>query len=137
MFLQSTSRPTGLASELADPARLLWDPVEWREPDGNDAAVAHASRQRQREPADEADTLAGSEPARDELGDDGSTLADAADRQFPQPGWRTVGREWSGPDGAGFADADGERWLQAERGQSADGRSDPCSRDVDDADGAR
>ena len=123
--------------ELADPARLLWDPVEWREPDGNDAAMAHASRQRQREPADEADTLAGSGPARDELGDDGSPMADAADRQFPQPGWRTEGREGSGPHGAGLAYADGERWLQAERGQPTDSGLDPCQPDVDDADGAR
>jgi DNA (cytosine-5)-methyltransferase 1 len=51
--------------ELADPARLLWDPVEWREPDGNDAAVADAPRQCQREPADEADAIAGSGAARD------------------------------------------------------------------------
>ena len=122
--------------DMADPARLLWHPVEWREPDGTAAALADAPGQRQREPADEADALAGSGPARDEPGDDGSPMADAADRQFPQPGWRTEGRERSGPHGLGLAYADGERRLQAERGQSADGRSDPCSRDVDDADGA-
>ncbi|AXQ93986.1 DNA cytosine methyltransferase [Cereibacter azotoformans] len=29
--------------ELADPARLLWCPVEWREPDGTAAAVADAA----------------------------------------------------------------------------------------------
>ena len=45
--------------ELADPARLLRDPLEWREPDGTAAAVADAEGQRQREPADEADALAG------------------------------------------------------------------------------
>jgi|GEM_PF-15491 len=60
--------------ELADPARLLRDPLEWRQPDG---------------------------------------------------------------DAAALADADGERCLQAERGQPKDGRSDPFRRVVDDADGAR
>ena len=34
------------ADELADPARLLWHPVEWREPDGNAATVANADGQR-------------------------------------------------------------------------------------------
>ena len=53
--------------DLADPARLLWHPVEWREPDGAAAALADAPRQCQREPADEADALAGSGPARHEL----------------------------------------------------------------------
>ena len=52
--------------ELADPARLLWHPVEWREPDGTAAALADATGQRQREPADEADAVAGSGSARDE-----------------------------------------------------------------------
>lgn len=94
--------------ELADPARLLWHPVERREPDGTAAALADAEGQRQREPADEADSVAESGAARDEPGDDGCNVADA----------------------------DGERRLQAERGQSADGRSDPCGRDVDDADSA-
>ena len=46
--------------ELADPARLLWNPVEWREPDRDDAAVANAPRQCQREPADETNAIAGS-----------------------------------------------------------------------------
>ncbi|WP_210879808.1 DNA cytosine methyltransferase [Roseovarius autotrophicus] len=32
--------------ELADPARLLWDPVEWRQPDGAAATVADADGQR-------------------------------------------------------------------------------------------
>ena len=123
--------------ELANPARLLRDPVEWREPDGIAAALAHAEGERQREPADEANAFAGSGSARDEPRDDGGTLANAADRQFPQPGWRAEGREGSGPHGAGLADADGERWLQAERGQPPDGRSDPCSGNVDDADCAR
>ncbi|QDZ01473.1 DNA cytosine methyltransferase [Nitratireductor mangrovi] len=119
--------------ELADPARLLWNPVEWREPDGIAAAVADAPRQRQREPADEADALAGSGSAWDEPRDDGRDVADAADRQLSQPGWRAERREGSGPHGAGLADADGERRLQAERGQPPDGRSDPCQSDVDDA----
>lgn len=33
--------------ELADPARLLWYLLEWREPDGTSAALAHAESQRQ------------------------------------------------------------------------------------------
>ncbi|MFN4274643.1 MAG: DNA cytosine methyltransferase [Aliihoeflea sp.] len=122
--------------ELADPARLLWHPVEWREPDGTAAPLADAPRQRQREPADETHALAGGGPARDEPRDDGRALADAPDRQLSQPGWRAEARERPGPDGARLADADGARRLQAERGQSPVGRSDPCGRDVDDADGA-
>jgi DNA (cytosine-5)-methyltransferase 1 len=122
--------------ELADPARLLWHPVEWREPDGNAAPLADAEGQCERKPADETHALAGSGPARDEPGDDSRDVADAADRQFPQPGWRAARREGSGPDGAGLADANCERWLQAERGQPADSRSDPCGEDVDDPDGA-
>ena len=104
--------------DLADHARLLWHPLEWREPDGTAAAVADAEGECQREQADQADALAGSGPARHEPRDDGRTFADAADRQFPQSGWREEGREGSGPHGAGLADADGERRLQAERGQS-------------------
>lgn len=123
--------------ELADPARLLWHLVEWREPDGIAAPLADAEGQRQREPADEADAVAGSGPAWDEPRDNGRALADAADRQFPQPGWRTEGREGSGPHGPGLAYAYGERWLQAERGQPTDSGLDPCQPDVDDADGAR
>ncbi|MCC5993754.1 MAG: DNA cytosine methyltransferase [Rhodobacteraceae bacterium] len=88
--------------ELADPARLLWHPVEWREPDG-----------------------------------DAEALADTPDRQLSQPGRRAARREGPGPPGAGLADADGERWQQTERGQSANGRSDPCQPHVDDANGAR
>ncbi|MRH22247.1 DNA cytosine methyltransferase [Rhodovulum strictum] len=122
--------------ELADPARLLWHPIEWREPDGTAAPLADAEGQRQREPADEADAIAGSRPARHEPGDHGRALADAADRQLPQPGWRAEGRKGSGPHGAGLADADGERRLQAERGQPQECRPDPCGGDVDDADGA-
>ncbi|NEX47148.1 DNA cytosine methyltransferase [Pseudotabrizicola algicola] len=122
--------------ELADPARLLWHPVEWREPDGIAAPVADAEGQRQREPADEADALAGSGPARDESGDDGCNVADAADRQLSQPGWRQARREVSRRHGAGLADANGNGRKQAECRQSQDGRSDPCQPDVDDADGA-
>ncbi|NGQ93489.1 DNA cytosine methyltransferase, partial [Rhodobacter sp. HX-7-19] len=96
------------ADELADPARLLWNPVEWREPDGTAAPLAHAPGERQREPADETDAIAGSRPARDE----------------PRDHSRDV------------ADADGERRLQAERGEPAVGRPDPFGGTVDDADGA-
>lgn len=122
--------------ELADPARLLWNPVEWRQPDGTAAALADTEGKRQREPADEADALAGSGPARDEPRDDGRNVADAADRQFSEPGRRPARRERSGPYGAGLADADGNRRQQAERGQPADCGPDPRGRDVDDADGA-
>ena len=122
--------------ELADPARLLWHPVEWRQPDGTAALVADAEGQCQREPADEADAVAGSRSTRDEPRDDGCDVADATDRQFPQPGWRTEGRERSGPNGAGLAYADGERRLQTERGQPADGGLDPRQPDMDDADSA-
>ena len=94
--------------DLADPARLLWDPVEWREPDGTAPALADAAGQRQREPADEADALAGGGPSRHEPRDDGRALADA----------------------------DGERWVQAERGQPTDRRPDAFGGDVDDANGA-
>jgi len=88
--------------DLADPARLLRDPVEWRESDRDAAAVA-----------------------------------DAADRQLPQQGRRAETREGSGRHGAGLADADGERRLQAERRQPKDGRSNSCQPHVDDADGTR
>ena len=121
---------------LVKRARLFWHPVEWRQPDGTATALADAEGQRQREPADEAVAIAGSGAARDEPRDNGRALAVAADRQFPQPWWRAEGRKGSGPDGARLADADGERWLQAERGQSADGRSDPCGGDVDDPNSA-
>ncbi|MBM3083586.1 DNA cytosine methyltransferase [Chelatococcus daeguensis] len=123
--------------ELADPARLLWNPVEWRQPDRIAAPLADAPRQRQREPADEADAIAGSWSARDEPRNDGGDVADAADRQFSQSRWRQARREGSGPDGAGLADADGERRLQAERWQPQECRPDPCGGDMDDADGAR
>ncbi|PJN95976.1 DNA cytosine methyltransferase [Amaricoccus sp. HAR-UPW-R2A-40] len=119
--------------DLADPTRLLWHPVEWREPDGTAAAVADAPRQRQREPADEADAVADSGPARHEPRDDGRDVADATDRQLSQPRWREARREGPGPHGAGLADADGQRRLQAERGQPEDSGSDPCQPHVDDA----
>src|SRR5690606_37012284 len=110
--------------ELANPARLLWNPVERRQPDRIAAALADAPRQREREPADEADALAGSGSARDEPCDDSGDMADTADRQFSQPGRRPKGREGSGPHGAGLADADGERRVQAECRQPPDGRPD-------------
>ncbi len=58
-------------------------------------------------------------------------MANAADRQLPQPGWRAEGRKGSGPHGAGLADANGERRLQAECGQSPDSGPDPRGGDVD------
>ncbi|MEZ0468486.1 DNA cytosine methyltransferase [Phaeobacter sp. SYSU ZJ3003] len=122
--------------DLADPARLLWHPVEWRQPDGTVAPLADTEGQRQREPADEADAVADSGPARHEPCDDGSDVADAADRQLSEPGRRPETRKGAGRDGAGLADADGDRRQQAERGQSQDGGPDPCKPDVDDADGA-
>ncbi|WP_135451151.1 DNA cytosine methyltransferase [Tabrizicola caldifontis] len=95
--------------DLADPARLLWHPVEWREPDGTAAALADTEGQRQREPADEADAVAGSGTARHEPRNDGRDVADA----------------------------DGQRRMQTERGQPQDGRSDAFSGNVDDPDGPR
>lgn len=94
--------------ELADPARLLWHPVKWRQPDGTSAAVADASCQCEREQADKTDAFAGSGSARDEPCNDGRALANA----------------------------DGERWVQAERGEPPVGRPDLFGGDVDDADGA-
>ena len=119
--------------DLADPTRLLWDSFEWRKPDGDAAPLADAESQRQREPADEADALAGSGQARDEPRDDGRDVADAADRQLSQPGRRSETPEGSGWHGAGLADADGERRLQTECWQSQGGRSDPHRCHVDDA----
>ncbi|AUC53964.1 DNA methyltransferase [Sagittula sp. P11] len=122
--------------DVADPARLLWHPFEWREPDGTAAALADSEGQRQREPADETDALAGSRPARDEPRDDGCAVADAADRLLSEPGRRQARREGSGPDGAGLADADGNGRQQAECRQPSDSGPHPCQSDVDDADGA-
>ncbi len=121
--------------ELADPARLLWHPVEWRDrteflrlwptPRAAPTRTGRPNRRRRRQRA-----------STDESRDVGRDVADAADRQLSQQGWRAEGREGSGPAGEGLADADGERRLQAECRQSEDSRSDPCGRDVDDADGA-
>ncbi|WP_240757826.1 DNA cytosine methyltransferase [Palleronia sediminis] len=122
--------------ELADPARLLWHPVEWRQPDRDVASVADTSGQRQREPANEADAIAGSGQARDEPGNERGAVADAADRQLSEPWRRAEAREGSGRHGAGLADADGQRRLQAERGQPQDSGSDKRQPHVDDADGA-
>ncbi len=120
--------------ELANPARLLWNSVEWLQPNGTSAAVADAEGERQREPADEAHAIAASGSARDEPRDHSRDVANATNRQLPQQRRRTTGREGSGPDGAGLADADDNRQQQAERGQSQDSRSDPCQPHVDDAD---
>ena len=95
-------------NELANAARLLWHPVERREPDGTLAPLADAPGQCQREPADEADAIASGRQTRDEPRDNSRAMADAA----------------------------GDGRQQTERGQSQIGRSDPCQPDVDDADGA-
>jgi len=122
--------------KLANPARLLWNPVEWRQSDGTAPALADAEGQRQRKPADETNAVAGGGQAWNEPGDDGRDVAHAADRQFPEPGRRAERREGSGRYGAGLANTDGQRRLQAEFRQPQDGRSDPCQPNVDDADGA-
>ena len=124
------------SDELADPARLLRDPLERREPDGNAAAVADAEGKCEREPADETNALAGSGQAWDEPGNERRAVADAADRQLPQPGRCPETREGSGRDGPGLADANGNRRQQTERGQPQIGRPDQRQPDVDDADGA-
>jgi len=122
--------------ELANPARLLWNPLEWRQPDGDAANVADAEGKCEREPADETNALARSRQAWDEPGNECSDVAHAADRQLPQPGRCPETRKGSGRDGPGLAHADGDRRQQAERGQPQNGRSDPCQPHVDDADGA-
>ena len=122
--------------ELADPARLLWDPLERWEPNGNASNVADAEGECEREPADETNALARSGQAWDEPGNERRDVAHAADRQLPEPGRQPETRKGSGWHGAGLADADGERRLQAECWQPQDSGSDPCQPHVDDADGA-
>ena len=119
--------------ELADPARLLRDPVERWEPDRDAAPLANTPGERQREPADETDAVAGSGQARHEPGDLGRDVADAADRQLPQSGRCPETREGFGRHGAGVADADGDGREQAERGQPKIGRPNERQPDVDDA----
>ncbi|AUH33114.1 DNA cytosine methyltransferase [Paracoccus tegillarcae] len=94
--------------QLANPARLLWHSLERREPDGTPAPLADAKGQRQREPTDETDAIAG--------------------------GWQA----WDEPrhHGGAMADAAGDGWQQTERWQPQIGRSDPCGGHVDDPDGA-
>ncbi|PKP85902.1 MAG: DNA cytosine methyltransferase [Alphaproteobacteria bacterium HGW-Alphaproteobacteria-1] len=123
--------------ELADPARLLWDPLERREPNGNAAALADAPGQRKREPADETIALARSGQTWNEPRDERRDVAHAADRQLSEPWRRPEGRKGFGSVGAGLADADGERRLQAECWQPQDSGSDPYRGHVDDADGPR
>ncbi len=123
--------------QLADPARLLRDPLERWEPDGDAAPLAHTPGERQREPADETDAITIGGQARDESGDLGRHVANAADRQLSQPGRRPETREGLGRHGAGLAHADGDGREQAERGQSEIGGSDQRQPDVDDADGTR
>jgi len=122
--------------QLADPARLLRDPLERWKPHGDAAALANATGEREREQADETDALTRSGQARDEPGDLGCDVADPADRQLPEPGCRAARREGSGPNGAGLADADGDGREQTERGQPQISRPEQRKPHVDDADGA-
>ncbi|WP_457645208.1 DNA cytosine methyltransferase [Profundibacter sp.] len=98
--------------------------------------LADTAGQREREPADQADAVTTGRKARDEPCDQGRDVADAADRQFPHTGRSAQERKGAGPHGAGLANADGERRLQAERGQTPLRRSEPCSGHVADATGA-
>ncbi|WP_282602437.1 DNA cytosine methyltransferase [Paracoccus sp. PARArs4] len=95
--------------ELADPTRLLRHPLEWRQSQRDHAPLADASGQRQREPTDQTNAIAGGGQARDEPRDNGRAMANVA----------------------------GDGWQQGERGQSQIGGPDTCQPDVDDADGAR
>jgi len=122
--------------ELADPARLLWNPVERREPDRDVAALADAPCQRQREPADETNAVSGSRQAWDEPSNERRAVANAADGQLPEPRRRPETRKGSRRHGAGLADADGERRVQAECWEPQNSGSDPCQPHVDDADSA-
>ena len=98
--------------------------------------LANAKGQCERKPADETDTIATGRKTRDESRDQGGDVANAPDRQFPHTGWGTQERKGAGPHGAGLADADGERRLQTERGQSPLSRPDPCGGYVADTAGA-
>ncbi|MCC1492769.1 DNA cytosine methyltransferase [Cognatishimia sp. F0-27] len=122
--------------QLADPARLLWNPVDGREPDRDAAPLANATGKCEREPADETDALARSRQAWDEPCNECRDVADAADRQLPEPGRRPKAREGAGRDGPGLADADGDGREQTERGQPQIGRPDQRQPHVDDADRA-
>jgi len=98
--------------------------------------LANTAGQCQREPSDQADALATGRYTRNEPCDQGGDVADTPDRQFSHTGRFAQERKWAGPHGAGLADADGERRLQAERRQSEVGRPDPCGGHVADATGA-
>ncbi|NPD21650.1 DNA cytosine methyltransferase [Rhodophyticola sp. DY48A3-103] len=123
--------------QLADPARLLWDPLEWKEPNRDAPSLVDIPGERQREPANESDAVAGSRQTRDKPGDLGCDVADAADRQFPQPRRCPESRERLGRHRAGLAHSDGDGRKQAERGQPKVCRPDQRQPDVDDANGAR
>jgi hypothetical protein len=71
--------------------------------------VAHATGERQREPAVKTNTLASSRAAWDEPCNDGCAVADATGGQLSQQGWRPEGREGPWFIGAGLADADGKQ----------------------------
>ncbi|AXX98651.1 DNA cytosine methyltransferase [Profundibacter amoris] len=98
--------------------------------------LADTEGQRQREPADETDAIATGRKTRDESRDQSGDVAHTPDRQFPDTGRSTQKRKGAGPHGAGLANADGERRLQAERRQSPHCRPDPCGGDVADPAGA-
>ncbi len=98
--------------------------------------LADTACERERKPADQTDAVATGRKTRDEPCDQGGDVAHAPDRQFPHAGWSAQERKGAGPHGAGLADADGERRLQAERGQPPLRRSDPCGGHVADAIGA-
>ncbi|WP_210880375.1 DNA cytosine methyltransferase [Roseovarius autotrophicus] len=93
--------------ELADPARLLWNPVEWWEPDGAVAIVAHADGQRRMQtergqPQDgRSDAFGGNVDDADGAGSQGR-CNDIGEYAGERPAW---------PPGPG--DADGwERYLR-------------------------
>jgi len=94
--------------------------------------LADTAGQREREPADETDAIATGRKARVEFGDQGRDVAHAPDRQFPHTGRFAQKRKGVGPHGAGLADADGERRVQAQRRQSPICRPDPCGEYVAD-----
>jgi DNA (cytosine-5)-methyltransferase 1 len=79
--------------ELADPARLLWNPVEWRQPDRTAAAMAHA---------DGAERWTGKP--------EGNISHREGARRIEETG--RIGKRRPG-----LADTDGQRWVQAECGK--------------------
>ena len=99
--------------ELADPARLLWNPVEWRQPDRTAAAMAHADGAERRTGKPE-----------------GNISHREGARRLEETG--RIGKRRPG-----LADTDGQRWVQAECGKPENCRPDSCGGNVDDADRSR